>query len=160
MNPVSEHHRIANLTLDERLVVRRNPDIEHERQVAIFDLLEDNWFRPAGDLEGPYDLHLSLEENRLVFTIRGEGEGEGARVLLPLTPFRRVIKEYFVVCGSYFEAIKRGTRAQIETLEMGRRSLHNDGSEILRERLDGKIEIDFDTARRLFTLLCVLHIRS
>ncbi len=160
MNPVSEHHRIANLTLDERLVVRRNADIEHERQVAIFDLLEDNRFRPAGDLEGPYDLHLSLEENRLVFTIRGKGEGEGKRVLLPLTPFRRVIKEYFVVCGSYFEAIKRGTRARIETLEMGRLSLHNDGSEILRERLDGKIEIDLDTARRLFTLLCVLHIRS
>ena len=113
-----------------------------------------------GDLEGPYDLHLSLEENRLVFTIRGKGEGEGKRVLLPLTPFRRVIKEYFVVCGSYFEAIKRGTRTQIETLDMGRRGLHNDGSEILRERLDGKIEIDFDTARRLFTLLCVLHIRS
>ncbi len=159
---MSEHHRIANLTLDERLVVRRNADIEHERQVAIFDLLEDNRFRPAGDLEGPYDLHLSLEENRLVFTIRGEGEGEGEglRVLLPLTPFRRVIKEYFVVCGSYFEAIKRGTRAQIETLDMGRRGLHNDGSEILRERLDVKIEIDFETARRLFTLLCVLHIRS
>jgi uncharacterized protein (UPF0262 family) len=157
---VSEHHRIANITLDERLVVRRNPDIEHERQVAIFDLLEDNHFRPAGDLEGPYHLHLSLEENRLVFTIRGAGEGEGERVLLPLTPFRRVIKEYFVVCGSYFEAIKRGTRAQIETLDMGRRGLHDDGSEILRERLDGKIEIDFDTARRLFTLLCVLHIRS
>jgi uncharacterized protein (UPF0262 family) len=160
---VSDRHRIVNITLDERLVLRRNPDIEHERQVAIFDLLEDNQFRPAGELEGPYDLHLSLEENRLVFAISGaDGPdgGEGERVLLPLTPFRKLIKEYFVVCGSYFEAIKRGTRSQIEALDMGRRGLHNDGSELLCERLEGKIELDFETARRLFTLLCVLLIRG
>jgi len=157
---VSDRHRIVNITLDERLVVRRNPDIEHERQVAIFDLLEGNHFRPAGALEGPYDLHLSLEENRLVFAISGAGGGDGERVLLPLTPFRKLIKEYFVVCGSYFEAIKRGSRSQIEALDMGRRGLHNDGSELLCERLDGKIELDFETARRLFTLLCVLHIRG
>lgn len=157
---MSDRHRIANITLDERLVVRRNPDIEHERQVAIFDLLEANHFRPAGEFEGPYDLHLSLEENRLVFAISGPDGAEGARVRLPLTPFRKLIKEYFAVCGSYFEAIKRGTRSEIETLDMGRRGLHNDGSELLCERLDGKIEIDFETARRIFTLLCVLHIRG
>ena len=157
---MSESHRITQVTLDERTVVRRSPDIEHERNVAIFDLLEDNYFRPACDISGPYGLHLGVEEGRLVIHIRTEGGREIDRVLLSLAPFRRLIKEYFLVCESYYEAIKKGTRARIETLDMGRRGLHDDGSELLRQRLDGKIEIDFNTARRLFTLICVLHIRG
>lgn len=157
---MSERHRIANLTLDERTVVRRSADIEHERKVAIFDLLDDNRFRPACGLPGPYNVHLSVEEGRLVFDIRDADEAEIDRVLLPLSPLRKIIKEYFVVCESYFEAIKRGTRSQIETLDMGRRGLHNEGSVILRERLADKIDIDHDTARRLFTLLCVLHLKA
>ncbi len=157
---MSESHRIAQVTLDERTVVRRSPDIEHERNVAIFDLLEDNLFRPARGGPGPYGLHLGVGEGRLVMDIRGADGDLIDRVVLPLSPFRRVIKEYFVVCESYYEAIKKGTRAQIEALDMGRRGLHNDGSELLRQRLDGKIEIDHNTARRLFTLLCVLHIRG
>ena len=157
---MSERHRIASVTLDERTLVRRSPDIEHERKVAIFDLLEENYFRPARGLPGPYGLHLSVEEGRLVIDIRAADEQEIDRVLLPLSPFRRIIKEYLIVCESYFEAIKKGTRARIEALDMGRRGLHNDGSKLLTERLNGKIEIDFDTARRLFTLICVLHIRG
>ncbi len=157
---MSERHRIATVTLDERTVVRRSPDVEHERNVAIYDLVEDNHFKLACGIPGPYSLHLGLEESRLVFDIRAEDGREVDRVLLALAPFRRLIKEYFIVCESYFEAIKRGTRAQIEALDMGRRGLHDDGSELLVARLDGKIEIDFDTARRLFTLLCVLHFRG
>ena len=157
---MSEDHRIVDIVLDERTVVRRNADIEHERKVAIFDLLENNHFRPTCDVPGPYSLRLSVEENRLILDVRVEDERAVDRVALPLTPFRRIIKEYFIVCESYFEAIKRGTRGQIEALDVGRRGLHDDGSEILRERLAGKIEIDFETARRLFTLLCVLHIRG
>jgi uncharacterized protein (UPF0262 family) len=157
---VSERHRIATMTLDERTVVRRSADIEHERKVAIFDLLDENYFRPACGLPGPYDVRLSVEEGRLVFDIRDTDEAEIERVLLPLSPLRKIIKEYFVVCESYFEAIKKGTRGQIETLDMGRRGLHDDGSVVLRERLADKIDIDHDTARRLFTLLCVLHLRA
>jgi uncharacterized protein (UPF0262 family) len=157
---VSERHRIVNVTLDERTVVRRSADIEHERKVAIFDLLEGNYFHPACDVPGPYSVHLSVEENRLVFDIRAEDESAIDRVLFPLSPLRKTIKEYFMVCESYFGAIKQGTRSQIEALDMGRRGLHNDGSVILRERLADKIEVDHDTARRLFTLLCVLHIRG
>lgn len=141
-------------------MVRRNPDIEHERKVAIFDLLEENHFRPADGAPGPYHVRLGVEENRLVFDIRDTEDQEIDRVLLPLSSLRRVIKEYFLVCESYFASIKRGTRNQIEALDMGRRGLHNEGSEILKERLDGKIEVDKATARRLFTLICVLHIRG
>ncbi len=155
-----ERHRIVRIELDERSVVRRSPDVEHERAVAIFDLLEENRFTPIGDYNGPYHLHLGIEENRLVFGIRGEDGAALGKVLLPLTPFRAVIKDYFTVCETYYDAIKRASPSQIETLDMGRRALHNEGSQILRERLDGKIELDLNTARRLFTLICVLHIRG
>lgn len=156
----SETSRLVNISLDERTVVRRSADVEHERAVAIFDLLEDNHFVLAGDQAGPYSLHLSVRDNRLLFDVRDEGEQSIETVALPLAPFRRIVKDYFTVCESYFDAIKTASPSKIEAIDMGRRGLHNEGSEILRERLNGRIELDFDTARRLFTLLCVLHIRG
>ncbi len=152
--------RLVNISLDERTVVRRSADVEHERAVAIFDLLEDNHFALAGAPAGPYCLHLSVQENRLLFDVRDEADQPIETVALPLTPFRRIVKDYFTVCESYFDAIKTASPSKIEAIDMGRRGLHNEGSEILRERLDGRIDVDFDTARRLFTLLCVLHIRG
>ena len=152
--------RIVDITLDEASVVRRSPDVEHERAVAIYDLLEENVFAPVGDYSGPYKLHLGISENRLLFDIRSEAEEALGTVVLPLSPFRRIVKDYFTVCESYFQAIKSASPSRIEAIDMGRRGLHNEGSDLLRSRLDGKIEIDFDTARRLFTLICVLHIRG
>lgn len=152
--------RLSNITLDDSAVIRRSPEVEHERAVAIYDLLEENSFRPAGDYTGPYHLHLSIAENRLQMEIRDEAGQPLDTVALPLLPFRRVIRDYFSVCETYYEAIKTASPARIESIDMGRRGLHNEGSELLQERLDGKIEIDFDTARRLFTLICVLHIRG
>lgn len=153
-------HRIVKIELDERTVVRRNRDVEHERAVAIFDLLEDNHFAPAGDPGGPYELHLSIEENRLLFDIRSDAGEPRQKIQVPLSPFRTVVKDYFTVCETYYEAIKRSSPTQIEALDMGRRALHDEGSELLRERLEGKVELDSNTARRLFTLICVLHIRA
>ena len=152
--------RIAKIELDERTVVRRNPDVEHERAVAIFDLLEENSFALCGDFVGPYHLHLGIEENRLVFDIRGTAGNPLNKLQLPLTPFRTIVKDYFTVCESYYAAIKRSSPSQIEALDMGRRALHDEGSQLLRERLEGKIELDANTSRRLFTLICVLHIRG
>ena len=156
----ADSERIINITLDERSVLRRSAEVEHERQVAIYDLLEGNTFRPAGDFKGPYQVHLSIEENRLLFDIQDEGETPLSTVTLPLLPFRRIVRDYFGICENYFEAIKTASPARIEAIDMGRRGLHNEGSELLRERLGERIEIDFDTARRLFTLICVLHIRG
>lgn len=155
-----DSQRLINITLDDSSVVRRSAEVEHERAVAIYDLLEENSFYPIGDFSGPYHLHLSISENRLLWDIRTEDDQSLGVVTLPLLPFRRVIKDYFAVCETYYEAIKTASPAKIEAIDMGRRGLHNDGSELLRERLEGKIEIDFDTARRLFTLICVLHIRG
>lgn len=152
--------RISKVALDERTVVRRSPEVEHERAVAIFDLIEENCFAPAASDGGPYSLHLSIEENRLVLDIRTEAEDPIGRVMLALGPFRRVVKDYFTVCESYYAAIKTASPSQIEAIDMGRRGLHNEGADLLRERLAGKIEVDGNTARRLFTLICVLHIRG
>lgn len=156
----SNCRRISKVSLDERTVVRRSAEVEHERAVAIFDLIEENRFAPAGCDGGPFSLHLSIQENRLVFDIRTEDENPIGRVLLALGPFRRVVKDYFTVCESYYAAIKTASPSQIEAIDMGRRGLHDEGAELLRERLAGKIEIDGNTARRLFTLICVLHIRG
>ena len=157
---VPQTERLTSVTLDDSAVIRRSPEVEHERAVAIYDLLEDNAFRPLGDYSGPYHLHLSIAENRLQLDILDEADSSLDTVALPLLPFRRVIRDYFSVCETYYEAIKTASPAKIEAIDMGRRGLHNEGSELLQERLDGKIEVDFDTARRLFTLICVLHIRG
>jgi uncharacterized protein (UPF0262 family) len=152
--------RIARVTLDERSVVRRSPQVEHERAVAIYDLIEENSFCLVEGPTGPYDLSLGIEDNRLVLDIGNESAEPVAKHILSLTPFRRIVKDYFTVCESYYEAIKRSSPSQIEAIDMGRRGLHNEGAELLRERLAGKIELDSNTARRLFTLICVLHIRA
>jgi uncharacterized protein (UPF0262 family) len=155
-----EHYRLCAITLDESASIRLSPTIDHERKVAIFDLLEDNSFRPTGSGGGPYHLHLGIEENRLVFDVRTESGGPHGRVILALSPFRKLVKDYFTVCESYFHAIRRAPPSQIEALDMGRRALHDEGSELLRQRLAGKIAIDFATARRLYTLICVLHLKA
>jgi uncharacterized protein (UPF0262 family) len=152
--------RIADITLDEHTVVRRSPDIEHERAVAIFDLLEENHFKPASGCAGPYHLHLAVEENRLSIEVRSITDGTSETIVVPLAPFRGIVKDYFMVCESYYQAIRRSSLAQIEAIDMGRRSLHNEGSSLLLDRLADKVIIDLDTARRLFTLICVLHLRG
>ena len=152
--------RLTAVTLDERTVVHRTRQIEQEREIAIYDLLEGNSFRPVGSQGGPYRLVLGIEENRLVFDVQLEDETTHGRVMLSLTPFRSVIKDYFLICDSYFKAIRTAPPSQIEALDMARRASHNEGSTLLKERLDGKIEVDFDTARRLFTLICVLHLKG
>ncbi|MCO5134029.1 MAG: UPF0262 family protein [Phyllobacteriaceae bacterium] len=153
-------NRLVDVVLDSDSFGRATPDVEHERAVAIFDLIEENSFRPEGDTGGPYKLTLSLAENRLVFNIMREDGSPVIVHMLSLTPFKRVIKDYFMICESYYEAIRTSSPAQIEAIDMGRRGLHNEGSQTLQERLKGKIEVDFDTARRLFTLICVLHWRG
>jgi uncharacterized protein (UPF0262 family) len=153
-------YRLAGITLDEASVVRRTREIEQEREVAIYDLLESNSFEPVGSPGGPYNLVLGIEENRLVFDIRLEDDTQHGKVMLSLTPFRRVIKDYFLVCESYYKAIRTAPPSQIEALDMGRRALHNEGSALLSERLAGKIVLDSDTSRRLFTLICVLHLKG
>ena len=152
--------RLAAVTLDEASVVRRTREIEQEREIAIYDLLEANSFRPAASEGGPYNLVLAIEENRLVFDIRLADDTPHGKIMLSLTPFRRIVKDYFLVCESYYKAIRTAPPSQIEALDMARRSLHDEGSKLLEERLDGKIALDHDTARRLFTLICVLHLKG
>jgi len=153
----SGRKRLVKVTLDQGSIGSSSRDIEHERAVAIYDLIEENSFAPADHAGGPYALQLSIAENRLVFDIREENGTPVMAHFLSLTPFRRIVKDYFLICDSYYKAIRTATPTQIEAIDMGRRGLHNEGSELLRERLKEKIEIDFDTARRLFTLICVLH---
>jgi len=149
--------RLTAVTLDENSIGRSNPDVEHERAVAIYDLLEENVFSPVNHPGGPFALHLSITGNRLVFDIRLTDETPVVAHLLSLTPLSRVVKDYFTVCDSYYQAIRTATPDRIEALDMGRRAVHDEGSRLLMERLKGKVDIDFDTARRLFTLICVLH---
>ncbi|MBL0372383.1 UPF0262 family protein [Rhizobium sp. KVB221] len=152
-------YRLTDVTLDES-IGRSTPDVEHERAVAIFDLLEENSFAPNGHAGGPYHLKLSLIDKKLVFTILTESGGAVATHILSLTPFRRIIRDYFMICESYYQAIRSSTPSQIEAIDMGRRGIHNEGSQTLEDRLKGKITLDFDTARRLFTLVCVLYWRG
>jgi len=159
MTTGSANARLVDVALDES-IGRSTPDVEHERAVAIFDLIEENSFRPVGDEGGPYRLKLSLVDARLIFAISREDGTPVVAHILSLTPFRRIVKDYYLICESYYEAIRSATPSHIEAIDMGRRGLHNEGSQTLRDRLAGKIEIDFDTARRLFTLVCVLHWRG
>ncbi|MFN8720742.1 MAG: UPF0262 family protein [Rhodospirillales bacterium] len=158
----SERQRIVHVALDERGVIRRAPDVEHERAVAIYDLIEENLFVPKAFADaGPFRLHLRLEDTtRLILDVRDGADAPLTEIALSLQPFRRIVRDYFMVCESYYAAIKRSTLAQIEALDMGRRGLHDEGSTLLIERLAEKVEVDHPTARRLFTLICVLHMRG
>ena len=151
--------RLCDVVLDDS-IGRSTPDVEHERAVAIFDLIEENTFEPAGHEGGPYRLFISLVDSKLDFSIKTEDDKDVSTHILSLTPFRRIIKDYFLICESYYEAIRSSTPSQIEAIDMGRRGIHNDGSQTLMDRLSGKIKVDFDTARRLFTLVCVLYWRG
>ncbi|MBM3645954.1 MAG: UPF0262 family protein [Alphaproteobacteria bacterium] len=155
-----QRRRIVDLVLDEGSVGRRTPEVEHERAVAIYDLLEDNSFRLVNGPDGPYRLRLGIFEQRLLFDVRGGDDAKYRDIVLSLTPFRKVVKDYFLICESYYAAIKKLSPSQIEALDMGRRGLHNEGADLLRERLDGKVEVDTGTARRLFTLVCALQMKG
>jgi uncharacterized protein (UPF0262 family) len=158
MGPEPSKHRLQSVVLDDESLAAASRDQEQERQIAIFDLLEENVFAPDGAEDGPYDLRIALIDNRLALDIAGPGYQR--RHLLSLSPFRGVVKDYRMVCESYYEAIRNATPQKIEALDMGRRGLHNEGSTLLRRRLAGKVEIDLDTARRLFTLICALQWRG
>lgn len=150
--------RLISVALDDASIGRASPDVEHERAVAIYDLIEENSFALPSH-PGPYRLLLSLANRRLIFDIRTENDEPLITHALSLTPFRKIVKDYYLICDSYHQAIRSASPSRIEAIDMGRRALHNEGSEILKERLAGKIELDIDTARRLFTLICVLHWR-
>lgn len=156
--------RIIDITLDEATIMWRSADVEQERRIAIFDLIEGNYFAPqrqhADGYAGPYRIALSVEEGRLVIGIARDDGTALETYILGLGRFRRAIKDYFAICDSYYQAIRAATPQQIETVDMARRGVHNEAAELLKERLEGKIDIDFDTARRLFTLICVLHIKA
>ena len=149
--------RLVSVTLDETSIGRGNPDQEHERAIAIYDIVEANAFALPGHDGGPYALHLALVEGKLCFDIRAADGSPLVAHHLSLSPFKGVIRDYRMVCDSYFRAIRTASPTQIEAIDMGRRGLHNEAAELLRQRLDGKVAIDFDTARRLFTLIFALH---
>lgn len=157
-------HRIIDVKLDERTILWRNADIEQERRVAIFDLLEGNFFKPVTQYDngyaGPYRVVMGVEEGRLTVDVRDTGDVSLETFVIPLSPFRRTVRDYFAICDSYFKAIRASSPSQIETIDMARRGIHNDAAELLIERFAARVEVDFDTARRLFTLICVLHIRQ
>ena len=156
--------RIIDIELDQRTIIWRNADVEQERRIAVFDLLEGNHFAPTRPYPegyaGPYRIRLRVEEGRLAIDILSEHGVLLETLILGLARFRRPIKDYFAICDSYYSAIRQASPQQIETIDMARRGLHNDAAELLVERLTGKVDVDFDTARRLFTLICVLHIRG
>jgi len=158
MSAAKNKQRLVKVELDEESIGRSNPDVEHERKIAIYDLLEQNAFTPVGhEDEGPFALRLSITGARLAFDIRNaEGKPIVAH-LLSLTPLRRIVKDYYLICDSYYQAIRTATPDKIEAIDMGRRGIHNEGSSVLMERLKDKAKVDLDTARRLFTLICVLH---
>ncbi len=152
--------RLIDIQLDQASIGHVSANIDHEREVAIFDILEGNQFTIVGRDDGPYKLALSVVETRLVLAITTENDEEVVTHLLSLTPFKRIIKDYFAVCETYYSAIKTAPPSSIQAIDMGRRGLHDDGSRVLIERLEGKVEIDFDTARRLFTLIAALHLKG
>ncbi|EPX81128.1 UPF0262 family protein [Litoreibacter arenae] len=151
--------KLCDVSIDDSGLPVPTAEIEQERKVAIFDLLEDNSFvlPQEGAPDGPYKLELSIRERRLVFDLHTEGGDKAAEFHLSLGPFRQVVKDYFQICESYFDAVKKLPPSQIETIDMARRGIHNEGARVLEDRLEGKADVDTDTARRLFTLICVLH---
>ncbi|HTN15561.1 MAG TPA: UPF0262 family protein [Sphingomonadaceae bacterium] len=159
-----DDHRISHIALDEATILWRNADIEQERRVAIFDLIEENRFKPvraaAAGLTGPWRLKLSVLDGRLSMEISDEAGNPVETLLLGLARFRRPIREYFAICDSYYQAIRKASAQEIETIDMARRGIHDQAARLLLERLEGKVETDFATARRLFTLICVLHIKG
>ena len=150
--------RIIHIELDDRTIIRRSDEIEQERRIAMFDLLEANVFKPAGH-DGPFRILLRVEDNRFAIDIKDESDAPLETIRLGLARFRRPIRDYFAICDSYFKAVRAETPRGLEAIDMARRAIHNEAAELLRECLDGKVELDFDTARRLFTLICVLHIK-
>ena len=152
--------RLVKIELDDAGLPPPTPEIEQERKVALFDLLEENAFVPVNGPDGPFHLYLSIQDRRLVFDIRDEADAPVGAFHLSLSPFRQIIKDYFQICAAYFDAVKRLPPAQIEAIDMGRRGIHDEGSRILTERLEGKVLTDHATARRLFTLICVLHFKG
>lgn len=156
--------RIIHIELDEATILRRNADIEQERRIAIYDLIESNTFKPlrtfSAGFEGPYRVGLAVRDGRLVIDVADEHSNPLESLILGLGRFKRPVREYFAICDSYYQAVRKATPPEIETIDMARRGVHNEAAEMLIERLDGKVETDFDTARRLFTLICVLHIRA
>lgn len=162
--PAESDHRIAHIALDEATILWRSADIEQERRIAIYDLIEENSFKPlraaARGAKGPYRLRLAVADGRLALSIADDGGAVLEELILGLARFRRSIKDYFAICDSYYQAIRKATPAEIETIDMARRAIHNRAAELLLERLEGKIATDFPTARRLFTLICVLHIKG
>lgn len=155
-----ERNRLFDVRLDDRNFIARNPEVEHERRVAIYDLLEDNYFRMTDRDNGPYALRLLRQESRLIFEITDNDGYHFADIPLALSHFRKIIRDYFTVCESYYDAIKTASPSKIEAIDMGRRGLHDEGAELLKDKLVEYVEIDESTARRLFTLICVLHVRS
>ncbi|MDD7911086.1 MULTISPECIES: UPF0262 family protein [Pseudovibrio] len=149
--------RLIEVVLDPDSIQRASKDVERERKIAIFDLVEENFFSPIGAPEGPYRLDLAMIKRRLVLIVRTEDGQELTTHILSLTPFKKIVRDYFMICESYYEAIRSASPSQIEAIDMGRRGVHNEGAGILKERLDGKIDVDHQTSRRLFTLLCSLH---
>src|SRR5262245_10861709 len=160
MTSSGDRNRLSAVELDDSIGSGLSPDVDHERRVAIYDLIEDNRFAVIGHPGGPYRLQLSTADNRIIFDIMSESEERVSMIGLSLSPFRRIVKDYFMICESYYKAIRMATPSQIETIDMARRGLHNEGSDLLRERLLGKVEVDQATSRRLFTLLCVLPLRG
>jgi uncharacterized protein (UPF0262 family) len=150
--------RIIDIELDERTIIRRSDEIEQERRVAIFDLLEANHFQPAGP-EGPFRIRLCIEDNRLAIELKDEGGAPLDTIRLGLGRFKRPVRDYFAICESYFKAVRSDAPHGLEAIDMARRAVHNEAAELLQECLAGKVDMDFDTARRLFTLICVLHIK-
>lgn len=150
-------NRLVSVDIDEDTLAASGADAEHERRVAIFDLLEQNVFEVVGYDDGPYVLHLSMRDRKLAFEVRREDQSVVHIFGLSLTPFRGVIKDYFMICESYYDAIRSSTPHQIEAIDMARRGVHNEGSDLIAGRLEGKVKIDFNTSRRMFTLICALH---
>lgn len=151
-------HRLASIDLDAATLPAATAEIEHERRVAIFDLVEKNSFEPAGAEGGPYALKLSFQDGRLVFDVAGPGFAKAHG--LSMSPMNKVVKDYIAICDSYYEVLRGVDPGKIEAIDMGRRGLHNEGADLLRTRLDGKIAIDHETARRLFTLVTALYRRG